>query len=338
MDVSIWVMSAIALCVLVLMALILLLDCDLTLAFKEKCGKPLNSLQGQVIWIVGASTGIGEYLAYELVSNGAKVVLSARRVTELARVKSKCLDVGRKLNVTEADILVIPLDISRIDQHRDAFDQVISHFGQLDILVNNAGRSQRAHWLDINLELDRDLFEGNVFGLLHLTRIVLPHFLAKKKGHIAVTSSVCGKIGAPFSASYNATKHALHGYFETARAELAPQGVSITMLCPGPVFSDLLTNCATGKYGQKLGGSMNSKDRRMTTDRCAHLCAIAIVNHLDEAWISINPVLLSLYAAQYIPSLFRSYFARYGAKRAMKLRDSGDEHLKEALLADTRGV
>lgn len=112
--------------------------------------------------------------------------------------------------MTEADILVIPLDISRIDQHRDAFDQVISHFGQLDILVNNAGRSQRAHWLDINLELDRDLFEGNVFGLLHLTRIVLPHFLAKKKGHIAVTSSVCGKIGAPFSASYNATKHALH--------------------------------------------------------------------------------------------------------------------------------
>lgn len=83
-------------------------------------------------------------------------------------------------------------------------------FVQLDVLVNNAGRSQRAEWMNIDIRVDKDLFEGNVFGLLNLSRTVIPHFLTKKKGQIAVTSSVCGKVGAPCSASYNATKHALH--------------------------------------------------------------------------------------------------------------------------------
>ena len=81
---------------------------------------------------------------------------------------------------------------------------------QLDVLVNNAGRSQRAEWMNIDIRVDKDLFDGNVFGLLNLSRVVMPHFLAKKQGQIAVTSSVCGKVGAPCSASYNATKHALH--------------------------------------------------------------------------------------------------------------------------------
>ena len=81
---------------------------------------------------------------------------------------------------------------------------------QLDVLVNNAGRSQRATWTDIDIQVDRDLFETNVFGLLNLSRVVVPYFVSKKQGHIAVTSSIAGKFGAPCSASYNASKHALH--------------------------------------------------------------------------------------------------------------------------------
>lgn len=81
---------------------------------------------------------------------------------------------------------------------------------QLDVLVNNAGRSQRAEWQSIDMRVDKDLFDANVFGLLSLTRTVIPHFIAKNAGQVAVTSSVCGKAGAPCSASYNATKHALH--------------------------------------------------------------------------------------------------------------------------------
>lgn len=78
------------------------------------------------------------------------------------------------------------------------------------MLINNSGRSQKAEFHKIDLRVDKDLFDINVFGLINLTRVVIPYFLAKAQGHIVVTSSIAGKIGAPFSASYNATKHALH--------------------------------------------------------------------------------------------------------------------------------
>jgi len=233
-----------------LLLLILISDCDLTLKLAERFGKPTSSLKGKVVWIIGASTGIGEYLAYELVANGAKVVLSGRRQKELNEVKDQCLVIGKKNGIKESDIFLLPLDVSQTELHQDFFDQVLSHFGTLDILINNAGRSQRAEWQEIEMKLDREMFDVNVFGLLSLSRTVLPHFLAKKNGHIVVTSSVCGKVGAPFSATYNATKHALHGYFETARTELYSKGITVTMLIPGPVFSDLLSACATAKHGQ----------------------------------------------------------------------------------------
>ena len=144
----------------------------------------------------------------------------------------------------------------------------------MDVLVNNAGRSQRAMWKDIKIQVDRELFDTNVFGLLNLSRIVIPYFLSKKQGHVAVSSSVCGKYAPPCSASYNATKHALHvtiyiynyclvsnnnidliicdekGYFETLRSEMQALGVSVTMLCLGPFFSELLSACATETPGQ----------------------------------------------------------------------------------------
>jgi len=322
-------LATILICLLILpvglLFLIFISDCDLTLKLVEKFGTPTSSLKGKVVWIIGASTGIGEYLAYELVANGAKVILSGRREKELNQVKEQCIVIGRKNGLEETDILLLPLDVSQIEYHQKHFDQILNHFGTLYILVNNAGRSQRAEWQEIEMKLDREMFDVNVFGLLSLSRTVLPHFLAKKNGHIVVTSSVCGKVGAPFSATYNATKHALHGYFETARTELYPKGVAVTMLLPGPVFSDLLTACATSKHGEKLGNKMNENDRRMKTDRCAHLCAVAIANKLDEAWISINPVLFLLYVAQYAPSFARSYFARFGVRQAMKLRDGREE-------------
>lgn len=309
---------------LIFFLILLFSDADIPMMFYEKFGKPLSSVRGQVYWIVGASSGVGEYLAYELVANGAKVVLSARRESELEKVKTQCLAIGKKSGISEEDILLLPVDITNLDLHQQYFDAVISHFGTLDVLVNNAGRSQRATWLDINIQVDRDLFDTNVFGLVNLSRIVVPYFLSKKKGQVAVSSSVCGKMGPPCSATYNATKHALHGYFETLRSELHSQGVLVTMLCLGPFFSDILSACATGKPGEKLKGSMTQHDRRMTTDRCARLCLIAIVNKIDEAWISINPALLTLYAAQYSPTLFRSVMAKFGVRYSMKVRGHQD--------------
>jgi len=120
-----------------LLLLILISDCDLTLKLAERFGKPTSSLKGKVVWIIGASTGIGEYLAYELVANGAKVVLSGRRQKELNEVKDQCLVIGKKNGIKESDIFLLPLDVSQTELHQDFFDQVLSHFGTVTLITTH---------------------------------------------------------------------------------------------------------------------------------------------------------------------------------------------------------
>lgn len=129
----------------------------------------LASLSGKVVWITGASSGIGKALAIELAKNGVKLVLTARRGAELENVKRECLtQSGGKLQ--PIDILVMQMDMMEIARHQQFFDHVLQHFGRLDILVNNAGRSQRANWEDISIKVDQDLFQLDVFSVVNLSR------------------------------------------------------------------------------------------------------------------------------------------------------------------------
>lgn len=297
---------------------ILLSDCDMTLQWASKFGRKIDSLHGQVVWITGASSGIGEALAYQLASAGCRLVLSARRTEELERVKKQCLLCGP---LREEDLLVLTLDSTKFETHAAAVDKVLEQFKQIDILVNNAGRSQRASWADISLEVDRQMLETNVLGVLSLTRCVLPHMIQRRAGHIVITSSVAGKLGAPFSGSYTGSKHALHGWFETLRVEGYEHNIDVTMLCPGPVFSRLLEQAYTAEPGKVVGGSMHKGEKRMETNRCAYLCAVAVANRLDEAWISLQPVLMGLYLSQYMPSFYRKRMKAIGMKQLLKLRE-----------------
>ncbi|KAK7104073.1 dehydrogenase/reductase SDR family member 7-like [Littorina saxatilis] len=307
-----------ALIVIVQVTRLVLSDCDLTLQWAEKFGKKVGSLKGQVVWVTGASSGIGEALVYRLAVAGCKLVLSARRKEELENVKEQCVLMGP---VKKEDILVLPLDSVKFDTHSAAVQTVLKHFGHIDILVNNAGRSQRAAWLETSVEVDRQILEVNVLGVLSLTKSVLPHMKERGQGQVVVTSSVAGKLGAPFSGSYTGSKHALHGWFETLRVEGNEFNLNVTMLCPGPVFSNLLETAFTEQPGKVVGGSMKEGEKRMATERCAELCAVAIANKLDEAWISLQPILISLYAAQYMPTVFRSVMKGIGMKQLRKLRE-----------------
>jgi len=273
-------------------------------------------LTGQVVWITGASSGIGEFLAYELANCNCKLVLSARREDELQRVKAECV---KRSMLTENDVLVLPMDVTITSKHQEMFQQVLDHFGSLDVLVNNAGRTQRAKWECIDLEVDRQLFHLNVFSVVALTRVVLPHFLDRNKGQVVVMSSAAGKMGVPGSASYTGSKHALHGYMECLRAERA--NIAITLLCPGPVFSNLLQTAFTEKPDEVYGQVWGSKDRRMATDRCARLCAVAIAHKVDEAWIAPYPFIAAFYAYQYCPGLTKKIMKKLGLKSMMKMRD-----------------
>lgn len=170
----------------------------------------LGRLKGKVVWITGASSGIGRELAKVLAKNGVKLVLSARNARELEATKNECLSLAQGSLRTE-DILVLPLDMLKFAFHQDSFNRVISHFRALDILVNNAGRSQRAEWNKIDINVDRELFELDVFSVVHLSRLAVTYFEQNSiPGQLAVTSSTAGLIGAPHSGSYTGAKHALH--------------------------------------------------------------------------------------------------------------------------------
>ncbi|XP_059477414.1 dehydrogenase/reductase SDR family member 7 isoform X2 [Neocloeon triangulifer] len=308
-----WIVYVISLC---------LLDCDLRLKAAEMFGKKIGAVKGKVVWIVGASSGIGENLAIWLAKGGAKLVLSSRRRVELERVKEACL---ANSSLQSQDILVYPMDVQQVENHRFHLNEVLRHFGNLDILVNNAGRSQRAAWEEVDPIVDRQVFELNVFSIVSLSRVVVNYFSQRNpnlEGHLVVTSSIAGLVGAPFSPSYTGSKHALHGYFESLRSEKLGSKLKVTMLCPGPVYTGFLAESFTAVPGEKFNQSAETTDTRMTPDRCGQLCAIAIANELYEGWMALFPVLPVVYLVLYLPNLARLIFGFLGPRRLQKLRDS----------------
>jgi len=322
-------MLLVVLCIVFLsvcLAITVLFDADILTFLAVQFGKaPADEFNGKVVWITGASSGIGEALAKEIAGYGnVKIVISARRKEELERVKNECMKLS-----TSNDILVLPFDMTNIEFHQEAFDMVISRFGKLDILVSNAGQSQRAVWENIDLEVDKQVFDLNVFSVVNLNRIAVKYFLKVGGGHVAVTSSTVGRIAAPGSASYTASKHAIHGYFDSLRNEACHKNIHVTLLCPGPTFSDLLAQCFTDEPGRPLGGKMRPTDRRMTSERCAFLSAVAIANKLEESWIGLFPIVSMLYLSTYSPyvaSKISKVIARNNV--FMKIRDSGQKTLK----------
>jgi dehydrogenase/reductase SDR family protein 7 len=220
--------------------------------------------ENQVVWITGASSGIGEALALQFAAAGARVVLSARREGELERVRQRCLDSGSE----SRNILVLPLDVTDFGAMPDALNSVLDAFGRVDMLINNAGISQRDLCVDTDLEVYRRLMEVDVLGQIALTKCVLPLMQNQGSGHIAVTSSVAGKVGAPYRTGYCAAKHAVMGFFDALRAEVAPQGIRVTTITPGFVRTDISVNALRGD-GETFGTLDSDIAGGMDVTRCA---------------------------------------------------------------------
>ncbi len=192
----------------------------------------------KVIWITGASSGIGEHLVYALAEKGARLAISSRNDKELQRVKQNCHG--------KTDILTAPLDVADFDNVPAVAQQIRDYFGRIDMVINNAGISQRAYVKDTALQVDQKIMDVNYFGALAVTKAVLPFMWQQGSGHIVVISSVMGKIGVPGRSAYAASKHALHGYFDTLRAEVAPENIKVTVICPGYVHTNVTINALKG--------------------------------------------------------------------------------------------
>lgn len=188
-------------------------------------------MNGRVVWITGASSGIGAELARSYVERGAHVVLSARREDRLREVLARFDDPDRHM--------VLPLDVARPETHATAFSALLERFGHLDTLVLSAGIGQRAAIREVDLSIERRIMEVNFFGVLSLVHVTIEHLLTRPDGHLVVISSVMGKLSTPRRATYAASKHALHGWFDGLRAEIADSNVAISLICPGYIKTEI---------------------------------------------------------------------------------------------------
>lgn len=226
-----------------------------------------SALQHKVIWITGASGGIGEALARELAAAGARLVLSARRQDELERVRQSLA------NSTQH--LVLPLDITDDSAIQNAISQIRQHIGGLDWLINNAGISQRALIVDTALATERRLFEIDYFAQINLTRQTLPLLLADGGGKVVFVSSVAGLVGTQYRGAYSAAKAALHLWANSLRAELFDDGLTVATIFPGFVKTDVSRNALTGD-GSALGTMDDAQANAMSADEFAEKAVIAL--------------------------------------------------------------
>ena len=257
------------------------------------------SLQNKVIWLTGASSGIGEALAYELARWKVKLIISARRKDELERVKGNCHPLA------QPDIRILPLDLEQSASLKLTTEAAVQLFGHIDILINNGGISQRSLAKDTILDVDRRIMEIDYFGTIALTKFLLPHFLKRKSGHYVVVSSVMGLIGTPYRSGYAGAKHALHGFFDSLRAEAwkDSKGIYVTMICPGWVRTNVSMNALLGD-GTKLNQMDSTTSDGLEPKAIAKKIVKAIINKKNEVYLGGLKEVSSVYLKRFWPGLF----------------------------------
>ena len=306
-------------CFIALIAIFISSDSDLLLFVLPDKSQAQNVFVEKVIWITGASSGIGASLARDSSVAGANVVISARRTAELESVAIACKELGAK------EVTVLPLDVTDHNMQQEVYDQIIKKYGKLDILILNPGRTQRALALNTTLESTQLLMNLNFMSFVSLAKIVIPGMIERGGGSLVVISSISGKMGTPVSSSYSASKWALHGYFDAVRAEYSNKGIHILMVCPGPVVTDITNHAIKGKGSEDTVIDSKENAAKMSTERCTQLIMKAIYYKFDEVWISMQPFLFITYLSVYAPGLSRFLFKRLlGPARVSSFLNNGN--------------
>ncbi len=189
-----------------------------------------TSQTGKVWFITGASTGFGRLLAEEVLKAGDKVVVTARNLDRVSDLEAKYPETAKAL----------ALDVTNQAQVDAAVAQTVAKFGRVDVLVNNAGYGVAGAIEEVSEAEFKPMIETNVFGLLRVTRAFLPQLRKQRSGNILNLSSIGGLVASPGMGYYNATKFAVEGISEALAGELAPLGIKVTIIEPGPFRTDFL--------------------------------------------------------------------------------------------------
>lgn len=231
---------------------------------------------GKIVWITGASSGIGEALAKAFAAKGAHIILSGRRTDALEQVAAGIA----------TDTLVLPFETTDYDALPAKVEQARNWKGRVDILVNNAGISQRSLALDTHPDVHHKIINIDLLAPIWLTQLLLPHMIAAGGGHIVGISSVAGRVGVPLRTAYCAAKHGLIGYMDALRAETEKlHNIHVTNILPGSIRTNVSRNALTNE-GQRRGKSDAAIDNGMEPDECARQILEAVANNTPELLIA----------------------------------------------------
>ena len=259
-------------------------------------------MRGKVIWITGATGGLGKAMAMECASQGAELILTARRKSILEDVAKACKEAG------SPQVYTAILDMEQSAQIEQVAQSVLQRFPRIDILINNAGISQRSLIKDTEMEVYRRVMEIDYMGPVHLTKLLLTRFSAQKSGHVVVISSLVGKFATPLRSGYAAAKHALHGFFDTLRMEHYEDNIKVTLICPGFIKTDVSINALTAK-GEKQNKMDKAQEGGMLPATFAAKAIKGIKQGKEELLIGgkeKNGVLLH----RLFPKAFRNYLRK----------------------------
>ena len=254
----------------------------------------------KTVWITGASSGIGRACAEVYAKRGYRVILSSRRKEALDNVAE---ELSSNKEVERDNLIVLPLDLSKSDGFPSLVNDLIKKVSTIDFVINSGGISQRSLAVDTSLDVDRRIMEIDYFGTVALTKALLPHFISKKAGHFVVVSSLMGVFSSPLRSGYCGAKHALHGFFESLRAEVYDSGISITIVCPGFIATDISLNAVVGD-GSKQGTMDEKTGAGMTPLECAKRLYKGV--RKKKALILIGrSEILAVYVGRFFPGLLR---------------------------------
>ncbi len=249
----------------------------------------------KIIWITGASSGLGEALSLRWAAPGTQLILSGRNSSQLEIVAGKCRELG-------AEAFIRAFDLTLAEELTEAVAAVTSQFPRLDILVNNGGISQRSLLIDTPPEVSRRIMEVDFWGHAELTRQILPFMIKNGGGNIVVISSLTGLFGFPQRSAYAAAKHALHGYFETLRLEHYRDNMHVTMICPGMIRTNISLHALTAT-GSAHGVMDVGQDKGVTASYCANKIFHAVRRNRKEVIIGKKDVIMP-YLKRFFPWLF----------------------------------
>jgi len=262
---------------------------------------------GKVVWITGATSGIGEELAYQLAARKCRLILSARRKTELEMVRERCLR-------ETGEVSLLPFDLAQQDTLAEMAKQAEGLFGRVDILIHSGGISQRDTMLNTRQEAEDMIMQINFRAVTTLTRAILPGMVERKEGRIVLMSSVAGKIGVPNRTAYSASKHALIGFFDALRAEMKIAGhpINIHIMVPGFIRTNISLYALKGD-GSGQGVMDPGQEKGMPVEKCVQQMIRGMEKNKKEILIGGKEILMT-YFRRFIPGLYYYLITRVKTK------------------------